>query len=235
VHCVFVLDIFNGAVVHANRGERSRYELIERFSRVVSTSDPLEILEEIGPAEVYVADLNRLIGSGDNLNLIKQISHKTKTMADIGISALADLQILPARVLPVLGTETASLELLERAAKLKQIIVSLDMKRENVLTSDPELMISPLDAIQKLNDLQLEKVILLDLDRVGTSCGLDESFLRECVLLSRHPLYIGGGVKDEADLLVLDQLGIEGALVATAVHDGSIPLHMLRRKSSRNG
>ena len=232
MQCVFVLDIFNGAVVHAIRGERSRYELIERSSRVVNTSDPLEILGEIRPVEVYVADLNRLTGSGDNLNLIKQISYKTKTMADIGISSLADLQILPACVKPVLGTETASFELLERAAKFRQIIVSLDMKSEDVLTSDPELMISPLDVIQKLNDLQLEKVIFLDLDRVGTSCGSDESFLRECVLMSRHPLFIGGGVKDKDDLLVLDQLGIKGALVATAVHNKSIPLDLLRGKSS---
>jgi phosphoribosylformimino-5-aminoimidazole carboxamide ribotide isomerase len=232
VQCVFVLDIFNGAVVHAIRGDRSKYELIERSSRVVSTSDPLGILGEIRPEEVYVADLNRLTCLGDNLNLIRQISYKTKTMADVGVSSLADLQILPERVKPVLGTETASFELLEKAAKLRQIIVSLDMKRERVVTSDPELMISPFDVIQKLNNLQLEKVILLDLDRVGTSCGSAESFLRECVLLSRHPLLVGGGVKDVEDLLVLGQLGIKGALVATAVHNGRIPVHLLRGKLS---
>ena len=68
MRCIFVLDVFNGAVVHAFRGERSRYEPIERYSQILSTSEPLAVLAEIRPSEVYVADLNRLMGSGDLQN-----------------------------------------------------------------------------------------------------------------------------------------------------------------------
>jgi Uncharacterized protein related to proFAR isomerase (HisA) len=93
MRCIFVMDIYNSKVVHAVRGERSRYRSINTFSRVVSTPDPIEIIEILAPKEVYVADLNRLSGSGDNLKTIERISSKAITMADIGISTLSDLSL----------------------------------------------------------------------------------------------------------------------------------------------
>jgi phosphoribosylformimino-5-aminoimidazole carboxamide ribotide isomerase len=228
VRCIFVLDVFNGAVVHAVRGERSLYEPIDRYSRIVSTSDPLEVLQKIRPLEVYVADLNLLIGSGENLKLITAISRVARTMADIGISLTDDMDYLPNGVIPVLGTETASMKLMEEAAFVRDIVVSIDMKNRKVLSRDPESMIAPLDIIRRRNGFPIDGVILLELDRVGTSIGLDREFLEKAVSVSDHPLILGGGVKGPEDLQTLDDLGFCGALLATAVHEGKIPLEMLR-------
>ncbi|HNX39707.1 MAG TPA: HisA/HisF-related TIM barrel protein, partial [Methanothrix sp.] len=139
MRCIFVLDILNGAVVHAVRGERSCYEPIAGFSRIVSSSEPLGILHELRPREVYVADLDLLMGRGDNLAAIKQISSRAKTMADTGISRAGDLDRLPASVSLVLGTETASLQLIEAATREYGIIVSIDMMKRKVLARDPQL------------------------------------------------------------------------------------------------
>ena len=229
MRCIFVLDILNGAVVHALRGERSRYEPVAGFSRIVSTSEPLGVLQEVRPAEVYVADLNLLTGKGDNLAIIKEISNRAATMADTAISKFADLDRLPESVLPVLGTETASLHLMKEAAKARKIVVSLDMMKRKVLSRDPELAgQTPLQVLQKLSGLELQGVILLELDKVGTSAGLDNRFLEDAAKACRHPLILGGGVKDEDDLRILEERGFSGALVATAVHNGSIPVARLR-------
>lgn len=228
MRCIFVLDVFNGAVVHAVRGERSLYEPIDKHSRIVSTSDPLEVLHEIKPKEVYVADLNLLTCSGENLKLIKAISHVARTMADIGISLTDDMDHLPGGITPVLGTETASMKVMEEAAYVRDIVVSIDMKYRKVLSRDPESMIAPLDIIRRLNGFPIDGVILLELDRVGTSIGLDREFLEKAVSVSDHPLILGGGVKVPEDLQTLDNLGFCGALVATSVHEGKIPLEMLR-------
>jgi phosphoribosylformimino-5-aminoimidazole carboxamide ribotide isomerase len=228
VRCIFVLDIFNGEVVHAVRGERRRYEPIDRFSRIVSSSKPLEVMQLIKPKEVYVADLNRLTGSGENLAAIAEISKKAKTMADIGISQDGDMDYLPHGAVPVLGTETASFRLMEEAVFLRDIVVSIDMKNRQVLTQDSELMLSPLDVLRRLNGLPIEGVILLELDRVGTSIGLDRDFLEKAVFASDHPLILGGGVKGPEDLETLENMGFQGALVATAVHNGNMPLEMVR-------
>ena len=229
MRCIFVLDIFNGAVVHAVKGERSRYEAIEKYSKIVSTSDPLEILREIRPKEVYIADLNRLTGSGENLAVIDEISRVARTMADIGISNANDLDHLPSTVSPILGTETASLKLMEETALQRNASVSIDMKNKKVLARDPDLAAkAPLQVLRRLNGLSLEAVILLELDRVGTSAGPDREFLAKAVSVSEHPLILGGGVKGVEDLQILADLGLSGALVATAVHNGTIPAEMLR-------
>jgi phosphoribosylformimino-5-aminoimidazole carboxamide ribotide isomerase len=229
VRCIFVVDIFNGTVVHAVRGERERYEPIDRYSKVVSTSDPEEVVRAVRPKEIYVADLNQIMSTGENLGAIAAISCLARTVADIGASSLSDLDYLPKMVTPVLGTETASLELIEEASLQREIVVSVDMKNRMVLSRDPELAaLSPLDVLRRLNGLPIAGVILLELDRVGTSLGLDREFLEKALSVSDHPLILGGGVKGMEDLSALERMGFCGALVATAVHNGRIPLEMLR-------
>lgn len=229
MRCIFVLDLFNGNVVHAVRGERSRYRSVEEFSRVVSTSDPLGVVDQIRPKEVYLADLNRIAGKGDNLEIIRRISGQASTMADIGASQKEDLDCLQKSVLPVLGTETASLQLIQEAALEREIVVSLDMKNRTVLASDPDLAgAPPEDILRRLNGVPAEAVILLELDRVGTSIGLDRDFLQRAARISDHALILGGGVRGMEDLEALEEMGFVGVLVATAIHSGRIPLKRLR-------
>jgi phosphoribosylformimino-5-aminoimidazole carboxamide ribotide isomerase len=169
------------------------------------------------------------MGRGENLAVIKEISAMAKTMADAGISKATDLDCLPASVCPILGTETAPFQLMEELAPQRNIIVSLDMKNRKVLARDALLANeTPLQALQRLNRLPLEGVILLELNRVGTSSGLDKAFLEKALDISRHPLILGGGVKDEEDLRALEEMGFSGALVATAVHNGSVPVKWIQ-------
>lgn len=229
MRCIFVLDLFNGNVVHAVRGERSRYRPVEESSRVVSTSDPLAVLGQIRPKEVYLADLNRILGQGDNLQIIGRISCQASTMADIGARHKEDLDCLQKHVLPVLGTETASFELIQEAALQREIVVSLDIKNGAVMASDPDLAGGlPQDVLRRLNGVPAKAIILLELDRVGTSVGLEREFLERAASISDHPLILGGGVRGTEDLEALGEIGFEGALVATAVHSGRIPLERLR-------
>jgi len=229
VRCIFVLDILNGAVVHAVRGERNLYEPIAGYSKIVSSSGPLDILQQLRPQEVYVADLNLLMGRGENLAVIKEISAMARTMADTGISKATDLDCLPASVCPILGTETAPFQLMEELAPQRKIIVSLDMKNQKVLSREASLAAqTPLQALQRLNRLPLDGVILLELNRVGTSSGLDKAFLEKAIAISEHPLILGGGVKNDEDLRALEEMGFSGALVATAVHNGSVPVEWIQ-------
>ncbi|MDM7912039.1 MAG: HisA/HisF-related TIM barrel protein, partial [Methanotrichaceae archaeon] len=194
-----------------------------------SSSDPEEVVRAVRPKDLYVADLNQITGIGENLEAIAAISCLARTMADIGVSSLSDMDYLPERVTPVLGTETSSLELIEEAALQREIVVSVDMKNRMVLSRDPELAaLSPLDVLRRISGFPVEGVILLELDRVGTSLGLDKKFLEKASSVSDHPLILGGGVKGPEDLEALERLTFGGALVATAVHNGRIPMEMLR-------
>lgn len=226
---VFVIDILNGIAVHAIRGERARYPPVK--SRVCDSSSPLDIVSVLTPREVYIADLDRLQHFGDNFELIKKISEKTRTMADIGAENMSDVEKCAEIADTILlGTETASLDLIQKACKQSQgkISVSIDIKKGRVLTNDMKMTVEPKELVNVLNDYDIKDIIILDLDKVGTGAGIDVEFFKEIARASNHNVLVGGGIKDMNDIDALKEIGMGGALVATAVHNGKIPVEFIR-------
>ncbi len=231
---IFVLDILNGTAVHAVRGERSKYKPVTGSSICVSSS-PFEFISALAPREVYIADLDRLQHQGDNFELIEKISGKTRTMADIGAENMNDVEKC-AKIADtvILGTETASLDLIEKAAVRfsGRINVSIDMKNWKVLAKDRNMDVEPVELVKRLNDHEIRDIIILELTRVGTCAGIDECFLRDIAAVSSHNVLVGGGIKDMDDIEALKRIGMSGALVATAVHNGKIPVNLINSEKS---
>jgi phosphoribosylformimino-5-aminoimidazole carboxamide ribotide isomerase len=229
---IFVMDVLEGIVVHAKRGEREKYEPIQRFSSIVSSSDPARIIEEINPETLYIADLNRIMGTGDNKETIRGIRTKNRGMriiVDYGVTRMEELkEAVEAEIADnvILGTETTCMELIAEASALMEstISVSIDLCNKEVLTKDKRMKIDPLSLLQALNAYPIADVIVLELDRVGTKSGIDFEFLTRAVALSEHNILCGGGVRSCEDVRKMAEIGVRGALVATAIHDGSIPL-----------
>lgn len=236
---IFVLDIYNSVVVHARRGERDSYEPI--CSTIIDSSDPLTIIDSLRPCEVYIADLNRLQGRADNLELIKEISGRVRTMCDIGISSRDDLMAGCGTATLILGTETTPFDLMcsssrpQLATSLSPIpanpvSVSIDIFKGSILARDPHTPRDVTELVRALNECDIADLIVLDMDRVGTSSGFDPGLLADIVDESIHPVILGGGVSDEGDLDALEEIGVSGALVATAIHNGKIPAYRYRRE-----
>ena len=228
---IFVLDILNGKVVHAVKGEREKYGPVHNFSKVCESSDPLQIVDDLSPRELYIADLNRLEGSGNNDEVIEQLGWKTSLMLDCGASTMDDVHLgqeMAGSV--ILGTETATLELVESASSFypRSINMSIDIKDGNILTNEPAFNIPPIDLIKMLNGYDINDLIILELSKVGTSSGINTEFLEQVVDHSDHNILLGGGIKDMDDISHLKDIGLAGVLVATAVHNGALPLDMIR-------
>ncbi len=226
---IFVLDILKDNAVHAIRGERSKYQPIQ--SKACSSSIPRDIISSLKPKEVYIADLDRLGNIGENFKLIKEISANAKTMVDIGAETISDVEkCIEIADTAILGTETASFELIETAARRfpGSINVSIDIKNEKVLTKDRNMMREPHELVELLNEYDVNDLIILDLNKVGTGAGINADFLCNIVELSIHNILLGGGIRDMDDINVLKEIGVKGALVATAVHNGKIPVEFIR-------
>ncbi len=231
---VFVLDIYNRTVVHAQGGNRQNYQPIHKSSVLCNTSKPIEVIDAINPKEVYIADLNILQGIGEhdtNFNDIRAVLQKVKTMLDPGISSLSDIgDTLSLASSVILGTETASMDTISRAASEfpGRVNVSIDIKNGRILTRDPNMPNDPIEVIGMLNNMDIRDIIILDMDRVGTSSGVDAQFLSTIAASSNHDVLLGGGVKDMSDIESLKDIGLKGALVATALHNGKIPIAMIQ-------
>lgn len=212
---VAVIDLMDGHVVGARGGMRECYRPIE--SQLCGGADGVSIvaaLLRVHPFRiVYVADLDAILGRGGNRDVLQRIRHRFPDLtiwldagADPGIDAVAGL------ALPVLGSE--SLRDCSLLAPAAAPVLSLDFRGGRFL-GPPEL----LDAAGSWP----QRVIVMNLDRVGSAAGPDIELMQS--LRARAPdkaFYLAGGMRSRADLEATRQAGAAGALLASALHDGSL-------------
>jgi phosphoribosylformimino-5-aminoimidazole carboxamide ribotide isomerase len=223
-----VIDISQGQVVHAVAGKRELYRPV--CSRLSPNSDPVGIVQaflDIYPFDtVYMADVDAIAGKRPNdvcrQRLLDAFPHLNFWL-DRGIKNRAGcLKAWHPRIIHVIGSETGfnSAMLRELLDLSPQPILSLDF-REGHLLGDDGLMQHP--------DFWPENIILMNLDRVGTASGVDESLLAVILKISgQSHVYVGGGIRNIADIQHLHASGITGILLATALHTGQITFSDLK-------
>ena len=234
-----VIDLLKGQVVHAIRGRRHEYNLVK--SILSDSTDPISIaaaFQEQGFRELYIADLDSILGSQPNFSMIEKISDITslKLMVDAGINDInkaKKLRTIHATL--VVGTETLpSFDLTEELANSfggENVVISLDLNK-NIIIGKSGLFenMTPISAIENFQHMGISQFIVLDLQRVGSRTGLNFALIREIVEKADAKIFVGGGVRDMRDLLELERIGVFGVLVATALHSGHITSMQLQNK-----
>jgi phosphoribosylformimino-5-aminoimidazole carboxamide ribotide isomerase len=231
-----VIDLLDGQVVHAIKGERKHYRPVQ--SILCDASDPISIArafrDRLGLNEIYIADLSALLSSGQNNHreIIATLAEKEgiNILLDAGTSnaeeALAWLKLGVRKV--IVGSETlrteASLEEMPTSLDPDRLIFSLDFRAGKIMSQCTALtLMPPLEVLALLHSSAWKEVILLDLRRVGSGEGADRSIAAK--VRSNLPdlkLLIGGGIANSEELFELESMGISGVLAATALHQGII-------------
>jgi phosphoribosylformimino-5-aminoimidazole carboxamide ribotide isomerase len=225
---IFAMDIRGGIVVKGYKGDRERYEPIERHSKICRTSDPLDVIGIIKPRRTYIADLDRILGTGSNSPIIKRLGTLTSTLIDIGIRRLDDVREAE-RIsdTAIIGTETGSLDVI-RAAQSMRVAVSLDVKDGSVMSPDPALSGDPLQVVERMNLYKIREIIVLNINLVGTKQGVDFDFIERVIDVSGHPIVVAGGIKNTEELDRLEDLGAAGVVLSTAIHEEIVPIDLVR-------
>ena len=233
-----VLDLLDGVVVRGVAGERDTYKPIR--SRLVNSSDPLQVANAIrrqfGLTTFYVADLDAITGSELNVHTINSlIEAEFDLLLDAGTGTVDQIDAL-SRMIDVenLSGVILGLESITSPEELANIMeqfgdlpltFSLDLMNGDLITcGGPWNGMTPRSTLDLVLRLGFESVILLDLANVGMGTG--NSCLSLCdYVKQRSPdtkVITGGGVRSDADLAELESHGCNGALVASALHDGRL-------------
>jgi phosphoribosylformimino-5-aminoimidazole carboxamide ribotide isomerase len=233
-----VIDVKNGIVVHAIRGERRRYGPLR--SVLCSSVDPVEMaltFESLGFDSLYLADLDSILGKPINFALYQRIKTKTNLdfMVDAGVTEVAKAEkLLNAGVSKiVIGTETLrGLDFVNQAVKFfgeNRVVVSIDLKKGEVMSVSEDIRsMNAIRIAQTLEEIGVSQIILLDLDRVGTGRGANVKVLKEVLKKTEARVLIGGGIRGLQELEELRKLGVSGALVASALHNGKLKVGELK-------
>lgn len=221
-----VLDIMGGLVVHARGGHRSSYRPIET-PLAPGRSDPVSILRGYRALHpfpiVYIADLDgigRREPDVDAVHALRAAFPGLEIWLDDGggSAEIGGRHSAPIEVRRVVGSETLAsigdyLDL--RDARHTQGILSLDFRGDSCL-GPAELFERP--------ELWPHTVIVMTLARVGAGQGPDTERVREIRKRAggARQVFAAGGVRDAGDLAALASAGASGALVASALHAGTI-------------
>jgi phosphoribosylformimino-5-aminoimidazole carboxamide ribotide isomerase len=230
-----VLDLMRKRIVHAFAGRRTSYQPLSG-SCLCNTAAPIAVAtafrDRLGATEVYLADLDAIAGRPCDVDTIRTlVSTGLHPWVDAGVRNPDDVRHVRDAGASVVIAGLETLDSPETLADMvevvgdKTICFSLDLRAGLPITTGQAW--AGLDAIRVAHvavDVGIRSMIVLDLTRVGVDAG--PGTLELCAALHRQcpdvTLYAGGGVRSVDDLERLQRVGVTGALVGTALHDGRI-------------
>jgi phosphoribosylformimino-5-aminoimidazole carboxamide ribotide isomerase len=238
-----VLDLAGGIAVHAQAGDRARYAPVESGLAPGRVGDAAALLRAfhatLGIHECYVADLDAIQGGAVQRTLLRELAEfhtgfAGALLVDAGThtqgGALEVLSCGASEV--VVGLETlhafADLSAIISLVGSSRVVFSLDLRLGNpVLHNTLQDARGPgpeaVSLAEQAATAGVVTILLLDLGRIGTGCGVDLGLLES--LRRRLPgirLLAGGGVLTRRDLERMRDVGCDGALVASAIHTGRL-------------
>ncbi|MFA4859323.1 HisA/HisF-related TIM barrel protein [Methanoregula sp.] len=216
---VLALDLRHNLVVHGKSGHRETYKPLNWGCS--PTAEPLGFLKAIAPKYIYIADLDRIEGDGAHDAIVAECARQVSACyVDRGCRSPGDM-LHGENIVNIVGTETGGSDL----SQYHEGYLSLDIKDGRVIPSlsNPALM------LRKADSWDFDGCIILNIAAVGTRNGLDPGFLETLRSSYNGRLFYGGGVATVTDLELLKKAGFDGAIIATALHYGAVPLEWIRR------
>ena len=219
------VDIMDGKCVRLVKGDPTRSK--------VYFDDPLDaakLLESKGAELIHLIDLDAALGSGQNLDIVKKILKNVRVKVQIGggIRTLEKAETLlklgAFRV--IFGTAAVQNPALVGEATSRngseRIAVAVDEKEGKASfhgwkdRSDVDC----LDLARTLEQMKVGAIIFTTTSVDGTLKGPQVEKIEKLVETVRIPIIASGGIRGLNDLAMLARVGVEGAIVGTALYEG---------------
>lgn len=216
---VLAMDLRQNLVVHGKSGNRESYRPLDWG--LSPTAEPLEYLAAIQPKYLYIADLDRIEGTGSHDSLVKHCAETVCTCyVDRGCRSFDDM-LSGTNIRNIIGTETGGSDL----SRYQGGYLSIDVKGDRVIPSGK----TPEEFLADAQEWHFDGIIILNIGSVGTESGIDAKELTKQRAAYSGRLLYGGGVASVNDLEIISAAGFDGAIIATALHRGQIPIEWIRR------
>lgn len=243
MHVIPVLDLMRSEVVRGIGGRRDEYRAIR--SRLVDSAAPLDIARafraRFGLKQIYVADLDALRGGRPQLEEIRSLAGDGfDLLLDAGLRDIERghelLEAGAARVIAALETSPGPehLRTVLRELGCERVTFSLDLKAGRLFGDSTAWETQePADVALRAVECGARSLIVLDLAGVGEGLGVPTIPLCRRLRTGCPGVEIitGGGVRGASDLAELAAAGVDGVLVASALHDGALSADDVRRSA----
>lgn len=224
------IDIKNGQCVRLRQG------VFE--DTTVYANEPYQVAMEFeadGAKFLHIVDLDgALRGTGANDEALKKIVEHVNIPVEIGggIRTMQDIEhrlnLGVSRV--ILGTKAVeSPDFVKEAVEkfgADKIVVGIDAKDGMVAIKGWET-ISSTDAVSlalSMKDLGVKTIIYTDISKDGMLCGPNFVQTARMVEITGMDIVASGGVSCMNDLIQLENIGVEGAILGKAIYEKRVDL-----------
>ncbi len=224
------IDIKNGQCVRLRQGVFD--------DTTVYANEPFEVAKEFeadGAKFLHIVDLDgALRGTGANDEALKKIVENVTIPVEIGggIRTMQDIEhrlsLGVTRV--ILGTKAVeSPEFVKEAIEkfgADKIVVGIDAKDGMVAIKGWET-ISNVDAVTlalSMKELGVKTIIYTDISKDGMLCGPNFVQTARMVEITGMDIVASGGVSCMNDLIQLENIGVEGAILGKAIYEKRVDL-----------
>jgi phosphoribosylformimino-5-aminoimidazole carboxamide ribotide isomerase len=218
------VDILDGKCVRLVRGDPSRSK--------VYYSNPVEaalLLEEQGAELIHLIDLDAALGSGQNMETIKNVLESISVNVQIGggIRTLekADALLNLGAYRVIFGTAAVNNpRLVEEAVRQhgsESVAVAIDEKDGKVVVHGWKNLseVDYLDLARTFEEMGVGALIFTPISVDGTLKGPVIEKTVKLVEAVKVPVVASGGVASLRDLVALTETGVEGVVVGTALYE----------------
>ena len=228
------IDLIDGKCVRLTHGD---YD-----TQKIYNSDPLDqakIFEDKGIKRLHIVDLDGAkAGKPQHLNVLEKIASQTNLTIDFGggirdAESVENILSSGAKMVSVGSIAVKKPEVFESWLSEfggKSILLAADVRDEKLLTDawKNESEFTIFEFIENWKQKGLTQFFCTDITKDGALEGLNTDFYGE--LKSKFPdltVIASGGVTSQDDLIQLDKLGVDGAIVGKAIYEERIVLPVI--------
>ena len=229
------IDIIDGKCVRLTKGDYN--------TKKIYNENPLEVAKEFEANGIQYLHLVDLDGAKSkhivNHKILENIASQTNLKIDFGggLKSDDDLRIaFECGANQITGGSIAAnnpIVFLNWLLKYgsDRIILGADCKNRKIATNG-WLEASELDVVDFIKDYELkgiDYVICTDISKDGMLEGTSNELYEEIISKSEVKLIASGGVSSIQDLVKVQEIGCEGAILGKAIYEGNISLKQLSR------
>lgn len=223
------VDIQSGRAVRLFEGDPSQ--------ETVYYENPVDAAlhwQQQGAGMLHLVDLDAATGRGENRAVLREVAQTIAIPFEVGggvrsVESAREILALGASRVVVGTVAVKAPEVLGRMLwefGAERVVVSLDAKGLDVVISGwaegTALKVHNLSL--RMWDMGIRTLIYTDVRRDGTLAGLDLAVVREVRAAWPGFLIAGGGIASDADIMGLQNLGVEAAITGKAIYEGRIDL-----------
>ncbi len=232
------IDLMNGKIVRLTKGDPKTAKIYEE-----KFGPPLKAAkrwQEEGAGKLHIIDLDAAFVLGNNHSIISEIAKNIALPIQVGggirnyetAEKLFQTGITQVILGALAFSDPSAIGKIQRKFGLDSVIVALDNMDGQIMVEGwkKSAAMNVDDALDKYTQLGVRHFLITSIAQDGMLSGPDLQTLSAAAMYPNAKIIAAGGIGSIGDLVALNEVGVEGAVIGKALYEGRFTLREALQK-----